>query len=114
MFCANGKDESYFHFCDVNSKLFYKRLSERGQDFLIPMVEELKNQTPLYNDTEVREYFYKLNPKWENVFSLLNGQSLIWMDTSILGKYIGSRVLEKYAKSSSRLSINDFNNPMTL
>ncbi|WP_239472963.1 LPO_1073/Vpar_1526 family protein [Bacteroides caecigallinarum] len=114
MFCANGEDESYFHFCDINSKLFYKRLSERGQDFLIPMVEELKIQTPLYKDTEVREYFYNLNSKWENVFSLLNGKSLIWMDTSILGKYIGSKVLEKYIKNSTRLSINDFNNPMTL
>lgn len=114
MFCINAEDDSHLHFCDANSKLFYKRLSARGQDFLIPMVEELKNKTPLYNDTEIREYFYKLNPKWENVFSLLNGQSLIWMDTSILGKYIGSRVLEKYTKNSSRLSINDFNNPMTL
>ena len=69
MFCINAEDDSHLHFCDANSKLFYKRLSARGQDFLIPMVEELKNKTPLYNDTEIREYFYKLNPKWENVFS---------------------------------------------
>ena len=113
MFCINRDEENYWYFGDVNSKLFYDRLRSRGQKFLIPLIEELKEKTPPFTATEVRDYFCNLNNNWEQVFNLLNSSTLIKLDLSIVGMYLGSKIISKYTKCSS-LSISNLNNIISL
>jgi hypothetical protein len=87
-----------WNFIDVNSKLFYNRLQERNQSYLIPVVEELKNMLHVFTENEVREYLYNINVNWKHVIKLLNSEDLRSLDLSILGIYIGCKLLSKIFK----------------
>jgi len=113
MFCLNGHEQRYWQFCDVNSSLFYNRLKSRRQEYLIPLIEELKENTPLFTVTELRNYLCNINNNWNNVFSLLNNKKLLKEGLSIVGLYIGSKVISKCLHNSS-LSISEISNPISL
>jgi len=113
MFCGTNQEMDYWKFCDVNSKVFYERLKARGQEFLIPLVEELKSRVPLFTTDEVRSYLCKINPNWMYVFKLLNSPSLNHTDLSTLGMYVGSKYISKMTKKPS-LPISVLANPIEL
>lgn len=113
MFCINQKEEKYWHFCDVNSTLFYDRLKLRGQEYLIPLIEKLKEKTSPFTAKEIRNYFYNLNKNWEQVFNLLNSPTLTRLSLNILGLYLGSKIIGKLTNSSP-LSIYNFNNSIQI
>lgn len=113
MFCCTNKDMERWKFCDVNSKVFYDRLRTRGQEYLIPLVEELKSKFAIFSQNDVREYLSKINPNWMAVFNLLNSPQLNHLDLSVLGMYIGSKYISMVMKSPS-LPISSFANPISL
>lgn len=113
MFCGVINDKDHWKFCDVNSKVFYDRLRTRNQEYLIPLIEELKTQTPSFNQGQVHDYFCNLNPNWEFAFSLLNSSQLNHTDLSMLGMYIGSKYISRVTKRPS-LPISSFANPISL
>lgn len=88
--------------------LFYKKLKVREQEYLIPLIEEFKKEMPPFTATEVRNYFCNLNKNWEQVFNLLNSSTLTRLSLSILGLYIGTKIIGKLTHSSP-LSISNFN-----
>lgn len=113
MFCYTNRDMEHWKFSDVNSKLFYDRLRTRGQEYLIPLVEELKAKFASFTQSEVREYLCKINPNWMAVFNLLNSPQLNHTDLSMLGMYIGSKYISKVTKKPS-LPILSLANPISL
>ena len=113
MFCYTNKNMEHWKFCDVNSKVFYDRLRARGQEYLIPLVEELKSEFASFTQNDVREYLCKINPNWMAVFNLLNSPQLNHLDLSMLGMYIGSKYISKVTKRPS-LPISSFANPISL
>ncbi len=62
---------------------------------------------PPFTATEVRSYFCNLNKNWEQVFNLLNSSTLTRLSLSILGLYIGTKIIGKLTHSSP-LSISNF------
>lgn len=113
MASISGENSEHWQFCDTNSTLFYNRLRERQQEYLIPLVEELKKNMPMFSEQEVREYLISINTNWSYPFDLLNSEALRKSGLSILGSYIGSKVISKYTHSNS-LSISSFSNPIAL
>lgn len=113
MVSMSGENSEHWQFCDANSTLFYNRLKVRRQENLIPLVEELKKDMPIFSEQEVREYLISINSNWTYAFDLLNSEALKRSELSILGKYIGSKVISKYTHSNT-LSISNFSNPITL
>ena len=65
-------------------------------------------EMPPFTATEVRSYFCNLNKNWEQVFNLLNSSTLTRLSLSILGLYIGTKIIGKLTHSSP-LSISNFN-----
>ena len=113
MFCgADGKID-YWKFCDTNSKLFYDRLRNRGQEYLIPLVEELKSRTPQMSVQEVRDYLCCLNPNWQIAINLLNSPKLTRTALTVLGLYIGNKVIAKHTNGKS-ISISKLTTPISL
>lgn len=107
MFCTSHEEDT-LSFTEVNSDLFYKKLKVREQKYLIPLIEEFKKEMPPFTATEVRNYFCNLNKNWEQVFNLLNSSTLTRLSLSILGLYIGTKIIGKLTHSSP-LSISNFN-----
>ena len=93
----------------TKKRLFlFKKLKVREQEYLIPLIEEFKKEMPPFTATEVRNYFCNLNKNWEQVFNLLNSSTLTRLSLSILGLYIGTKIIGKLTHSSP-LSISNFN-----
>lgn len=113
MFCSTNENVDQWKFCDVNSKLFFDRLRARGQDYLIPLVEKLLIQSRPFSQSEIREYFCKLNPNWLAVFNLLNSPQFNHIDLSLLGMYIGNKYIAKVTNKPS-LPMSSFANPISL
>ena len=99
MFCTSHEEDT-LSFTEVNSDLFYKKLKVREQEYLIPLIEEFKKEMPPFTATEVRNYFCNLNKNWEQVFNLLNSSTLTRLSLSILGLYIGTKIIGKLTHSS--------------
>lgn len=113
MFYYIDSEMNYWKFSDANCKLFYKRLRDRQQEYLIPLVEELKKTKPLFTEKQVREYLCNINQNWECACKLLNCLELKTLDLSILGSYIGSKIINKFTNTPS-LSISSLSNPIAL
>lgn len=113
MFCGVINDKEHWIFCDVNSKVFYDRLRTRKQEYLIPLIEELKTQTPSFTQDQVHDYFCNLNSNWDFAFSLLNSSQLTHTDLSMLGMYVGSNYISRVTKKPS-LPISSFAKPISL
>lgn len=113
MASLSGENSEYWQFCDANSTLFYKRLKERQQEYLIPLVEELKKDMPIFSEQEVRKYLISVNSNWSYAFDLLNSEALRKSGLSIIGNYIGSKVISKYTHSKA-ISISGLSNPIAL
>jgi hypothetical protein len=113
MASISRENSEHWQFCDTNSTLFYNRLRERQQEYLIPLVEELKKDMPIFSKLEVREYLISINSNWSFAFDLLNSEALGKSGLSILGNYIGSKLISKHTHSNA-LSISNFSNPIAL
>lgn len=113
MISMSGENTEYWQFCDANSTFFYKRLKERQQEYLVPLVEELKKDMPIFSEREVREYLLSINYNWSFAFDLLNSEALRKLELSIIGKYIGSKLINKHTHSNAP-SISNFSNPIAL
>lgn len=113
MVSVSGENSEHWQFCDTNSTLFYNRLRERQQENLVPLVEELKKDMPIFSEREVREYLISINSNWSFAFDLLNSEAFRKLELSILGKYIGSKLISKHTHSNA-LSISNFSNPIAL
>jgi hypothetical protein len=100
-------------FSDVNTTLFYKRLKARKQEYLIPLVEELKKFMPLLTEKEVREYLCSINQNWLYACELLNSPALKTVDLNILGGYTTNKIISKYTNMTS-LPISSLSNPISL
>lgn len=110
---VSGENSEHWQFCDANSTFFYNRLKERQQENLIPLVEELKKDMPIFSEQKVREYMTSINSNWSYAFDLLNSDTLRKSGLSILGNYIGSKVICKYTHSNA-VSIPSLSNPIAL
>jgi len=113
MVSMSGENSEHWQFCDANSTLFYNRLKERQQEYLIPLVEELKKNMPIFSEREVREYLISINSNWSFAFDLLNSDALRKLELSIIGKYIGSKLVSRHTHSNSP-SISNFSKPIAL
>ena len=96
-------------FCCVNSNVFYDQLKHRHQEYIIPHVEALKQMMPAYTEEEVRRYFIKISPSWEQIFHLFSSEVFTRNVLSITGKYIGGKVLAKVSNGTA-LSLKDYKN----
>ena len=96
-------------FCCVNSKVFYEQLKHRHQEYIIPHVEALKQMMPAYTEEEVRRYFIKISPSWEQLFHLFSSEVFTRNVLSITGKHIGGKVLAKVSNGTA-LSLKDYKN----
>ena len=96
-------------FCCVNSNVFYDQLKHRHQEYIIPHVEALKQMMPAYTEEEVRRYFIKISPSWEQIFHLFSSEVFTHNVLSITGKYIGGKVLAKVSNGTA-LSLKDYKN----
>lgn len=94
-------------FIDVNSKIMYNRLHMNGQDYLIPLIEELKQHTPLFSKYDIQEYFANINENWKYVFSIMDSEIICQSSLSSVGLYIGSKYISKYT-GSQPLSITSY------
>ncbi|MEN6361400.1 MAG: hypothetical protein ABFC90_02010, partial [Bacteroidales bacterium] len=66
-----------------------------------------------FSEREVREYLISINSNWSFAFDLLNSEALRKLELSILGKYIGSKLISKHTHSNA-LPISNFSNPIAL
>ena len=107
MMWVDGQHNNATSFCCVNSKIFYNQLKERHQEYIIPHVEALKQMMPAYTEEEVRRYFIKLSPSWEQIFKIFSSEIFTRNELSITGKYIGGKVMAKVSKLIP-LSLKDY------
>lgn len=112
MFCLIDNEEKWC-FCDVNSKLFYERLIKRRQEYLIPLIEKLKETIPPLTNSEVRQYLCNINMNWKYTFDLLNSSELNTVSLNVLGSYVGSKIISKYTNGEA-LSFTSISNPVAL
>lgn len=95
MFLTDVKNNEW-SFIDVSSIVMYERLHLRHQDYLIPLIEELKRKTPLYNVSELQQYFRKINKNWDIVFSIMSSEKMIQTVLNPVGLFIGTQYLTMY------------------
>ena len=100
-------------FCFANSKLFANSLKTRRQEYIIPLVEELKQMMPVFTEAEVRDYFVNLSPSWKKLFDLFSSDDFTTYTLSITGNYIGGKVLAKATHSTS-LKLTDYSHNTSL
>lgn len=112
MFCAIDSSISEIRFIDSNSELFYQRLKKRNQTELIPLIEELKREYPLYSPQEVRTHMCSFNKNWDIAFELLN-TSLVRIGVNTCGLYIGSRLINRL-EGGKECSLEDMYNKISL
>ena len=96
-------------FCCPNSRVLKQSLAKRHQEYIIPFVDELMGMMPVFTEVELREYFFKISPSWEKVFSLFSSEEIKNNILSITGNYLGGKILAKTGRGKP-LRLSDYNN----
>lgn len=91
----DGTKNNASSFCCSNSKVLKETLMARQQGYIIPHVDKLMGMMPLFTEDEVRTYFIRLSPSWEQVFKLFSSNDITKYTLSIAGNYIGGKVLAR-------------------
>ena len=107
MYALDSKRE-YLKFLVANSQHFKEHLQKINLGYMIPHVETLKNMMPAFTKEELRDYFIKLSPRWEQLFTLFESDSIRTSYMSMVGFYIGGKVLAKVSHSNVPLPINNY------
>lgn len=107
MMCMDGTRNNVTSFCCCNTGILLRQLRERGQEYIIPHVETLKQMMQPYTEKEVRDYFVNISPSWERLFDLFSSESFTKYVLSITGKYIGGKVLSKTTHGKA-LSLTEY------
>lgn len=107
MMWMDGTRNNVTSFCCCNTGILLRQLRERGQEYIIPHVETLKQMMQPYTEKEVRGYFVNISPSWERLFDLFSSESFTKYVLSITGNYIGGKVLSK-ATHGKPLSLTEY------
>lgn len=109
MMWMDGTQNNVTSFCCCNTGILLRQLRERGQEYIIPHVETLKQMMQPYTEKEVRDYFVNISPSWERLFDLFSSESFTKYELSITGNYIGGKVLSKVTHGKP-LSLTEYKN----
>lgn len=108
MMWVNGMANNETAFCCPNSNLLKRSLSERNQTYIIPHVDALMGMMPPFSEEEVRAYFCRLTPAWDRLFKIFSSDVMTHYMLSIVGNYIGGKVLAK-ACHSAPIALSNYN-----
>lgn len=108
MMYALDETRENLNFISANSSHLKNKLLESNLDFMISHVDNLMHRMPAFTKEELRNYFIKLSPNWERVFQLFESESFNTYYLSIVGFYIGGKILAKVCHRKDMLSISDY------
>lgn len=108
MMWKNGVGNSEWGFCISNSNMLRQMLMERHQEYIIPHVEALMDMMTPFTEQEVKAYFLKFTPVWEKVITLFSSEVFTKYKLSIVGNYIGGKVLAK-VNHGTPLPLTEYN-----
>lgn len=107
---TNGNASS---FCCSNSKVLKETLTARQQEYIIPHVDKLMEMMPPFTEEDVRDYFTKFSPSWNQVFQLFSSEDITKYTLSIAGNYIGGKILAR-ASHNKALSLTDYKHKFSI
>lgn len=107
--CIFGVDGSMkvWSFPYVSSEEIYHQLNKHSQNYLIPIFEELKQQTQPFSQADIRAYFKNINENWSYVFTIMNSNVMKHISLNSVGLYIGLKYIHKYTHGST-ISISNY------
>ena len=108
MMWKNGAGNNEWGFCISNSNILKKMLVERHQEYIIPHVDALMDMMTPFTEQEVKAYLLKFTQAWEKVITLFSSEVFTNYNLSIVGNYIGGKVLAK-VNHSTPLPLTEYN-----
>ena len=108
MMWKNGAGNNEWGFCISNSNMLKKMLVERHQEYIIPHVDALMDMMTPFTEQEVKAYLLKFTPAWERVIELFSSEVFSKYKLSIVGNYIGGKVLAK-VNHGTPLPLTEYN-----